>query len=424
MHGSIGSSVPGRINALAQKLLCLTCPGVPDIYQGTDLWNLSLVDPDNRRPVDWETHRRVAASVDVASATAVARGSERSRDSEALPGPSDVGGAAQTHPDAFAPEAPYMPLEAGRARRRPGRGVQSWRCHSSPCLDSLCRQLTRRGRQRRSSFRPADWSRRLHRSRAISVASPSPISGRGFPVTLLLTDVGPLMRPEVWAPAARSVQVDLDGSRAADGTRSRDARVVASASTDLPPGTDYRFVIDGGPRPRRPPQPPPTRRCARAVPGRSTPSSHGPTTAGVGTTTRPRSSTRSTSAPSPRRAPSTRAIRHLDHLVALGVTAVEVMPVASFPGRHGWGYDGVDLWSVHEPYGGPDGLKRFVDACHHHGLGVILDVVYNHLGPDGNALGAYGPYFTDRHADAVGRRGQPRRSRLPKKSAPSSSTTR
>ena len=74
------------------------------------------------------------------------------------------------------------------------------------------------------------------------------------------------------------------------------------------------------------------------------------------------------------------AIDRLDHLVALGVDFVELMPVASFPGRNGWGYDGVGLWAVHEPYGGPDGLKRFVDACHARGLAVLLDVVYNHLG--------------------------------------------
>jgi maltooligosyltrehalose trehalohydrolase len=73
------------------------------------------------------------------------------------------------------------------------------------------------------------------------------------------------------------------------------------------------------------------------------------------------------------------------------------MPVAAFPGRHGWGYDGVGLWAVHDPYGGPDGLKRFVDACHGRGLAVVLDVVYNHLGPSGNYLGHYGPYFTDAH---------------------------
>ncbi|HTJ42455.1 MAG TPA: malto-oligosyltrehalose trehalohydrolase [Kofleriaceae bacterium] len=91
------------------------------------------------------------------------------------------------------------------------------------------------------------------------------------------------------------------------------------------------------------------------------------------------------------------AIDHLDHLVALGVTHVEIMPVHAFPGRHGWGYDGVNLFATYAPYGGPDGFRRFVDAAHESGLGVILDVVYNHLGPDGNYLPEFGPYFTDEH---------------------------
>jgi maltooligosyltrehalose trehalohydrolase len=91
------------------------------------------------------------------------------------------------------------------------------------------------------------------------------------------------------------------------------------------------------------------------------------------------------------------AVERLDHLVTLGVTHVELMPVAEFPGTRGWGYDGVDLYAPHHAYGGPDGLKRLVDACHRRGLAVLLDVVYNHLGPDGNHLGAFGPYFTDRY---------------------------
>ncbi|MFJ5882080.1 malto-oligosyltrehalose trehalohydrolase [Kitasatospora cineracea] len=91
------------------------------------------------------------------------------------------------------------------------------------------------------------------------------------------------------------------------------------------------------------------------------------------------------------------AAEKLDHLAELGVDFVELMPVCAFPGRSGWGYDGVDLWAVHEPYGGPDGLKRFVDAAHRRGIGVVLDVVHNHLGPSGNYLPQYGPYFTDRH---------------------------
>jgi maltooligosyltrehalose trehalohydrolase len=91
------------------------------------------------------------------------------------------------------------------------------------------------------------------------------------------------------------------------------------------------------------------------------------------------------------------AIEKLDHLVQLGITHVELMPVAAFEGRHGWGYDGVALFAVHEPYGGPDGLKRFVNAAHAKGLAVLLDVVYNHFGPSGNYTGKFGPYVTDSH---------------------------
>ncbi len=91
------------------------------------------------------------------------------------------------------------------------------------------------------------------------------------------------------------------------------------------------------------------------------------------------------------------AVGRLDHLVELGVDLVELMPVAAFPGQHGWGYDGVHPYAVHEPYGGPDALKRFVDACHQRRLGVCLDVVYNHLGPSGNYLPRFGPYFSDKH---------------------------
>jgi maltooligosyltrehalose trehalohydrolase len=91
------------------------------------------------------------------------------------------------------------------------------------------------------------------------------------------------------------------------------------------------------------------------------------------------------------------AIGKLDHLVALGVTAVELMPVAEFPGARNWGYDGVHLFAPASAYGGPDGLRALVDACHAAGLAVVLDVVYNHVGPEGNYLGDYAPYFTDRY---------------------------
>ncbi|MFD3410294.1 malto-oligosyltrehalose trehalohydrolase [Streptomyces cyaneofuscatus] len=91
------------------------------------------------------------------------------------------------------------------------------------------------------------------------------------------------------------------------------------------------------------------------------------------------------------------AAARLGHVAELGITHVSLMPVCPFPGTNGWGYEGVSLWAVHEPYGGPEGLKHFVDTAHGLGLGVVLDVVHNHLGPSGNYLPAFGPYFTDTH---------------------------
>ncbi len=91
------------------------------------------------------------------------------------------------------------------------------------------------------------------------------------------------------------------------------------------------------------------------------------------------------------------AADRLDHLVTLGVTHVELMPVTAFDGVAGWGYDGVAIDAVHEPYGGPDALCAFVDACHRAGLAVLLDVVHNHLGPSGNSWERFGPFLTDKH---------------------------
>ena len=79
------------------------------------------------------------------------------------------------------------------------------------------------------------------------------------------------------------------------------------------------------------------------------------------------------------------------------MNAIELMPVAQFPGERNWGYDGVSLYAPQSSYGGPEGLRRLVDAAHAAGIAVVLDVVYNHLGPEGNYLSQYGPYFTDRY---------------------------
>jgi maltooligosyltrehalose trehalohydrolase len=90
-------------------------------------------------------------------------------------------------------------------------------------------------------------------------------------------------------------------------------------------------------------------------------------------------------------------IPYLDELAEAGITAIEIMPVAQFPGSRNWGYDGVFLFAVQNSYGGPAGLKKLVNACHQRGLAAILDVVYNHFGPEGNYLAQFAPYFTDRY---------------------------
>jgi maltooligosyltrehalose trehalohydrolase len=198
------------------------------------------------------------------------------------------------------------------------------------------------------------------------------------------------MRYEVWAPDAATVEVEAGGRRHAMAPSVRRGWWAAEAED-----ADYGFVVDGEgpfPDPRSPWQPDGVHGLSRGYDhGRfawTDDAWRGRPLAGqvlyelhVGTFT-PEGTLDA-------------ALGHLDHLVELGVDAVELMPVAAFPGRHGWGYDGVGLWAVHDPYGGPDGLKRFVDACHGRGLAVVLDVVYNHLGPSGNYLGRYGPYFTD-----------------------------
>ena len=95
--------------------------------------------------------------------------------------------------------------------------------------------------------------------------------------------------------------------------------------------------------------------------------------------------------------------KKLDHLIELGINSIEIMPVAQFPGERNWGYDGVFPFAVQDSYGGAEALKKLVDSCHRKGVAVILDVVYNHLGPEGNYLDVYGPYFTDKYKTPWGR---------------------
>jgi maltooligosyltrehalose trehalohydrolase len=194
------------------------------------------------------------------------------------------------------------------------------------------------------------------------------------------------VRFRVWAPNARTVDVQIGGEsrrleRGSEGTFAGDLRAR--------PGEDYLYVLDGG---RALPDP-----CSRCQPA----GNDGPS--------------RIVDLP-----PAARRGLSLDDLVVyelhvgtfsaegtfdgvvpylpglreLGVTAIELMPVATFPGERGWGYDGLYAYAPHPAYGGPEGLARLVEAAHDEGLGVILDVVYNHLGPGSEAITAFGPYVT------------------------------
>ena len=136
-----------------------------------------------------------------------------------------------------------------------------------------------------------------------------------------------------------------------------------------------------------------------APPRSSPPTSPGRTRGGRGRAPRgPGASTRCTWAPPRPRAPSTRSSPGSPRCKELGVTTLELLPLASFPGARNWGYDGVDLFAPQANYGGPEGLRRLIDAAHAQGLAVLIDAVYNHFGPDGNYLRCYSPhYFTGRH---------------------------
>jgi maltooligosyltrehalose trehalohydrolase len=197
----------------------------------------------------------------------------------------------------------------------------------------------------------------------------------------------------VWAPKAKTVEVEAGGQRRA--LRRLDDHGWWTLGEPLAPGTDYTLRLDGGaslPDPRSPWQPRGVHGPSRAFDPTSFPwtdAGWSPTPLGdgllyelhVGTFT-PEGTFDA-------------AIERLEHLVDLGVTHVELLPVAEFAGERGWGYDGVSLYAPHHAYGGPAGLLRLVDACHARGLSVLLDVVYNHLGPEGNYLRAFGPYFSE-----------------------------
>jgi maltooligosyltrehalose trehalohydrolase len=203
------------------------------------------------------------------------------------------------------------------------------------------------------------------------------------------------MRLRVWAPSAKRVEVQLERRRLPMGKV--DNGYWELDSPDLEADADYRVVLDGQkllPDPRSPFQPFGVHGASRLIDHSSfdwhDPNWNAPALSSaiiyelhVGTFTE--------------EGTFDAVIQHLDHLLEVGITHVELMPVGEFPGNRGWGYDGVDIYAPHHAYGGPDGLKHLVDACHRCGLAIILDVVYNHFGPDGNYLPQFGPYLTSHY---------------------------
>lgn len=193
----------------------------------------------------------------------------------------------------------------------------------------------------------------------------------------------------VWAPNRTTVQTLLDG-HLLDMTRDGEWWALPQPVED---GQRYQFVLDGGnplPDPRSRYQPEGVHGLSQVYVPREPAPWDGLDLKGrvlyemhIGTFTE--------------QGTFTAAIDRLDDLVELGVEAVEVMPVAQIPGTRGWGYDGVDLYATQNTYGGPASFQQFIDAAHAKGLGVILDVVYNHLGPEGNYLAEFGPYFNHHH---------------------------
>ncbi|MCA0295800.1 MAG: malto-oligosyltrehalose synthase [Actinobacteria bacterium] len=389
-------AAPGRSNALAAKLLDLTIPGVPDVYQGSELWETSLVDPDNRRAVDFAARTELL--------TRVRNGARPALSEDAL----DDDGAAKLllcnraltlrrdHPELF---TGYEPLEAEGPASAHLVGFD--RGGAIALATRLPVGLAAAGGWRGTWIAlPEGRWRDLVSGRLVAADERGSVLLADvfatYPVALLVREerrAGERGRFDVWAPLPERVRLQV-GDRVVPMQKAPDGWWTPSEPEPLG-RVDYGYLVDDRPDPL----PDPRSRwqpfgvhglsrtfdpagfawrdhdwTGRALPGSVVYELH------VGTFT-PEGTLDA-------------AIARLPHLVDLGVDVVELMPVNAFNGDRGWGYDGVAWFAVHEPYGGPDAYRRFVDACHAAGLAVVQDVVYNHLGPSGNYLPVYGPYLS------------------------------
>jgi malto-oligosyltrehalose synthase/malto-oligosyltrehalose trehalohydrolase len=397
-------AAPGWSNALAAKLVTLTVPGVPDVYQGSELWEQSLVDPDNRRPVDFDRRAALLKELRAGERPPVGRG------------PDDDGAvklllahvaltARRDHPELF---TSYTPLVAeGDAA---DHAIAFDRGGAVTVATRLPAGLAARGGWGGTALPlPAGrWQdlltgRRITATEGTSVQLADLLAD--YPVTLLVRDdrrgPGRRGRFDAWAPLASSLSLSVE-DRTVPMVQGEDGWWTVDGPEPLGE-VDYGYLVDGGtdvvPDPR-------TRRQPHGVHERSRTFDPAAYTWGDASWTgRPLGGAviyelhLGTFTPE---GTLDAARDRLDHLRSIGVDFIELLPVNAFNGDHGWGYDGVQWYAVHEPYGGPAAYQRFVDACHQAGIGVIQDVVYNHLGPSGNYLPMFGPYLSSEGSNPWG----------------------
>ncbi len=387
---------PGRSNSLAAKLLSLTIPGVPDVYQGSELWEHNLVDPDNRRPVDFARRAEVLSQVRLGARPQLSQDVDDLGEVKLLVTHQALI-ARRDHPEWF---TRYRPLAASGPAA--DHLIAFSRGGAITVVTRLPVGLAASGgwRDTTVSLPEGRWrdviSGRLvavDRQRQVPVAH---LLER-YPVALLVREqrrTGERGRFDVWAPLAQQVRLQV-GDRVVAMTRGIDSWWTPAEPEPLGQ-VDYGYLLDDDPQPRPDPrsrwQPAGVHGLSRSYDsdafgwhdqqwtGRSLPGSviyelHLGTFTAEGTLDS--------------------AVARLPELVDLGIDFVELMPVNAFAGSRGWGYDGVGWFAVQDAYGGPDAYRRFVDAAHAAGLGVIQDVVYNHFGPVGNYLTRFGPYLAE-----------------------------
>ena len=416
---------PGWSNALAAKLMTLTVPGVPDVYQGSELWEQRLVDPDNRTAVDFDRRAELLGRLRAGERPALGDGVHADPAVKQLLTHVALI-ARREHPELF---VSYEPLAAsGEAA---SHVLAFDRGGAVAVATRLAVGLAARGGWggTRLQLPAGRWQDLLTGRRLVVDEQGDVLVGEvlaDYPVALLVreqrsgTAAGRGRgRFDVWAPRAESIALAA-GERRMHMERTTPPEAgsgeLESPGWDgwwTPTGpeplgeVDYGYVVDPGaggsgqvlPDPRSRRQPGGVHERSRTFDaGAFAWTDQGWTgrqLAGsvvyelhVGTFT-PEGTLDA-------------AAQRIDHLVSLGVDLVELMPVNAFTGEHGWGYDGVAWFAVHEPYGGPAAYQRFVNACHRAGVGVIQDVVYNHLGPSGNYLPQFGPYLSESEEGAWG----------------------